>query len=193
MTQDPFSYLQPFTVWENAFSPAELDAIEALGDRLKLEKASITYTDGAAATDDPVRVTRTAWMARAAETAWIYDRLERVIRVLNAQIYRFDIAGFSDQLQYTVYHGEEGGHFDWHIDLVRHTSHRKLSFSLQLSDPGAYQGCDLEIHGGPAPMPAPRTRGALIAFPSYVMHRVTPITGGTRKALVIWTAGPPFR
>src|SRR5437868_1596328 len=75
MTPDPFSYLQPFTVWENAFSPAELDAIVALGDHLKLEKASVTYTDGAAATNDPVRITRTAWMARNSETAWIYERL----------------------------------------------------------------------------------------------------------------------
>jgi PKHD-type hydroxylase len=193
MTPDPFSYLLPFAVWENAFTPTELDAIEAIGDRLPLEKATIAYTDGSAAENAPVRVTRTAWMARNPETAWIYERLERIIRVLNHQVYRFDLAGFSDQLQYTVYHADEGGHFDWHIDMIRHSAHRKLSFSLQLSDPAAYEGCDLEIHGGTAPKPAPRTRGALVAFPSYTMHRVTPIRSGTRKALVIWTAGPPFR
>ena len=190
---DPFSYLQPYAAWENAFSPVEMDAIIAIGDGLKLEKASVTYTAGDVSTEDPIRITRTAWIPRGPETAWIYDRLERIIRTLNQQIYRFELSGFSDQLQYTVYDAGEGGHFDWHIDLVRHSSHRKLSFSLQLSDPSDYEGCDLEMHGGAQPMPAPRTRGTLIAFPSYVMHRVTRIRSGTRKALVIWTAGPPFR
>jgi PKHD-type hydroxylase len=193
MTPDPFSYLMPFASWDNAFTAAELDAIIAIGDRLKLEKASVTYTAGDGSTEDPTRITRTAWIGRTPETAWIYDRLERIIRTLNQQIYRFDLSGFADQLQYTVYDAGEGSHFDWHIDLVRHSSHRKLSFSLQLSDPASYEGCDLEIHGGPKSLPAPRTRGSLIAFPSYVMHRVTPIRAGTRKALVIWTAGPPFR
>jgi len=36
-------------------------------------------------------------------------------------------------------------------------------------------------------------RGALIAFPSYVLHRVTPIESGTAKSLVIWVNGPQFR
>jgi PKHD-type hydroxylase len=192
-TVDPFSYLQPFVAWDNAFAPAELDAIITLGDRLKLEKASVTYTAGDASTEDPTRITRTAWIGRNAETAWIYDRLERIIRTLNAQVYRFELTGFSDQLQYTVYHADEGGHFDWHIDTVRHTAHRKLSFSIQLSDPDSYEGCDLEMHGGAQILKVPRTRGTLVAFPSYMMHRVTPIRSGTRKALVIWTAGPPFR
>ena len=69
--------------------------------------------------------------------------------------------------------------------MVRHSAHRKLSFSLQLSDSSEYEGCDLEIHGGPSPLAAPRARGSLVAFPSYMMHRVTPIRSGTRKALVI--------
>jgi PKHD-type hydroxylase len=193
MIPDPFSYLQPFVAWDNAFTPAEMDAIIGVGDRLKLDKASVVYTAGDGSTEDPTRITRTAWIGREAETAWIYDRLERIIRTLNAQVYRFELSGFSDLLQYTVYHAHEGGHFDWHIDMVRHTAHRKLSFSLQLSDPSEYEGCDLEIHGGRQSLPVPRTRGTLVAFPSYMMHRVTPIRSGTRKALVIWTAGPPFR
>ena len=72
---------------------------------------------------------------------------------------------------------------------------RKLSFSLQLSEDDSYEGCDLEIFGGSTrvPMAVPRARGTLVAFPSYVMHRVTPVTRGTRKALVFWAGGPRFR
>ena len=108
-------------------------------------------------------------------------------------IYQFDLAGFSEHFQYTVYHASEGGHFGWHIDQIPNGAHRKLSFSLQLSDPGDYDGCDLELQCGPAIRAAPRTRGTLVAFPAYAIHRVTPIVSGTRRALVIWTAGPPFR
>jgi hypothetical protein len=39
----------------------------------------------------------------------------------------------------------------------------------------------------------PRERGTVIAFPSCVLHRVTPITAGTRKSLVVWITGPKFR
>jgi len=70
---------------------------------------------------------------------------------------------------------------------------RKLSLSVQLSDPAQYEGCDLEFHGGNRTETAPRDRGAVIAFPSYVLHRVTPCTKGTRKALVAWTTGPQFK
>jgi PKHD-type hydroxylase len=194
MSQDPYSHLRPYAVWADAFTPPELDAIVALGDGLRLQNATISdgYRPGSTL-DDPLRITRTAWMARDARSSWIYERMERIIRALNAQVYRFELTGFSDQFQYSVYHGEEGGHFDWHVDQIPQPALRKLSFSLQLSDPSAYEGCDLEIHAGSRVDAVPRTRGSLIAFPSYALHRVTPIRSGTRKALVVWAAGPPFR
>jgi PKHD-type hydroxylase len=195
MTQDPYAYQQRFAVWENLFTPAELDAIVALGDGLPLDAAGIVYDrlNTQTVPDSNLRVTRVAWMGRVADTEWIYDRIERAARTVNQQIYRFDLSGFSESFQYTVYHASEGGYFDWHVDQIPTGAHRKLSFSLQLSDPADYEGCDLELHGGKKSLPVPRTRGALIAFPSYAMHRVTPIRAGTRRALVIWTAGPPFR
>jgi PKHD-type hydroxylase len=65
--------------------------------------------------------------------------------------------------------------------------------SLQLSDAADYDGCELEVRGGNEIDVAPRERGALIAFPANVLHRVTPLTRGVRKSLVIWAAGPEFR
>jgi PKHD-type hydroxylase len=70
---------------------------------------------------------------------------------------------------------------------------RKFSISVQLSDPSDYEGCNLEFQAGNKVETAPRTLGAVIAFPSYVLHRVTPCTRGTRKALVAWTTGPKLR
>jgi PKHD-type hydroxylase len=102
--------------------------------------------------------------------------------------------GLAESLQYTIYHGAEGGHFDWHRDQGdAHEEPRKISLSLQLSDGSSYEGCALELHSSGGVQAAPRKRGTLIAFPSYVLHRVTPIRSGIRKSLVVWAAGPEFR
>jgi PKHD-type hydroxylase len=113
---------------------------------------------------------------------------------INAEFYSFDLFGLEPGFQYTIYDGAEGGHYDWHVDLGGHdVEFRKISLSLQLTDPSDYQGCDLILQAGSGPFGAERARGTLIAFPSYVLHRVTPIQAGIRKSLVIWVAGPPFR
>ena len=36
-------------------------------------------------------------------------------------------------------------------------------------------------------------QGDLIIFPSFIWHRVTPVTRGVRKSLVLWFIGPPFK
>lgn len=191
---DNFSSFQSFIVWENAFTAPELDAIVMLGNSLKLDRAGVSYEDRSGGDDDPIRSTRTAWMARDAASGWIYDRLERIVRTLNEQVYHYDLVGFSDPFQYTVYDGAQGDHFGWHVDQQEARFPRKISFSLQLSGADAYEGCDLEIfNGNREPAPVPRDRGLLIVFPSYAMHRVTPIRTGSRKALVFWAAGPHFR
>jgi PKHD-type hydroxylase len=140
-----------------------------------------------------IRITRTAWLAPGPETKWIYDRIQRVARALNERVYQFELSGFSENLQYTVYHGSEGGYYGWHVDQGPLRNRRKLSLSVQLTDPALYEGCDLEFQGGHKIETAPRDRGAVIAFPSYVLHRVTPCIKGTRKAIVAWTTGPQFR
>lgn len=182
-----------FVIWANAFSPAELDQIEAYGDRLTADEATVASSSSDNIVRGEIRVTRTAWLTPGPETKWIYDRLQRVARALNDRVYQFDLSGFSENLQFTVYHGSESGHYDWHVDQGPLRTRRKLSFSVQLTDPAQYEGCDLQFYGGNQIETAPRQRGAVIAFPSYVLHRVTPCTKGTRKAIVAWTTGPQFR
>ena len=176
-------------VWENLFTPAELDAIEQIGDRLNQERAELLAKDTGR---DSIRVTRVAWLMRDAQTESFYTRMEEVVLRLNAQFFRYDLSGVVT-IQYAVYDGTEGGHFDWHKDHGNALEEpRKISLSLQLSEADAYEGCNLELHGAHVQV-APRTRGTMIAFPSYMLHRVTPILSGIRKSLVIWAAGPEFR
>jgi PKHD-type hydroxylase len=181
-------------VWQDLFSKSELDAMVRLGDQLALEKAELSV--GGAGYEN-IRATRVAWMPRGAQTENLYRRMEEAVLEINARFLRFDLSALAD-LQYAVYGGQEGGHFDWHKDYGRDPSDpgqepRKLTLSLQLSDTSDYEGCDLQVRGGHEIDTAPRTRGTLIAFPANVLHQVTPIRAGIRRSLVAWAVGPEFR
>jgi len=189
-----FHPTQPYQVWDGVFTPEELDRIEAHGESLPLGWGTVR-SDGVVGDrpNEKIRNVREALMPPAPDILWLYEKLEKLVRILNQQVYQFDLYGFSEPFKYMVYHGVNGGHFDWHVDQGMLPAPRKLSASLQLTDGEDYEGCDLEIHGHYPMATAPRNRGALIVFPSYVLHRVTPIRSGTRKALVIWSTGPQFR
>jgi PKHD-type hydroxylase len=180
--------------WQGLFTPAELDAITRHGDSLAVEKAELA----AAGTGyDAIRKTLVAWVARNPETEFFYRRLEEAVLAINARYFRFDLSGLAT-FQYALYGGPEGGHFDWHKDYGRDAAApqqepRKLTLSLQLSDPSDYEGCELQVRGGNQIDVAPKARGTLVCFPANVLHQVTPITRGQRRSLVVWAVGPDFR
>ena len=182
-----FTGIEPFTTWDGAFTPDELDAIIAYGDGLKQDAASVMD-----AASESFRSTRISWIEESQETLWMFRKLVGAARAINQQAYCFDLAAL-ESLQYTVYHAGEKSHYDWHVDHGRTPTRRKLSLVLQLSAPTDYEGCDLQIYASNQIDTAPKTRGTLIAFPSYTLHRVTPITAGIRRSLVMWCSGPRFR
>lgn len=180
--------------WQDVFTPAELDVIERHGDSLSSAHAELAVR---APAYDGIRVTQVSWFARSAQTESIYARMEEAVLALNARYFRFDLSSLVP-FQYAVYRGCEGGHFDWHKDYGRdpnapQVEPRKLTVSLQLSDPTQYEGCELQVRGGHRIDVAPKERGIIVAFPANLLHRVTPITSGVRKSLVAWAAGPEFR
>ena len=179
-----------FVSWEGAFTPGELDSIEGLGDRLVREQAELAIKNGA---DERVRASGIAAISHSEATNPLFQRLAGIVRELNDKVYKFDVAGI-EALRYTVYRGAEAGHYDWQIDYDPNTPQpRKLTLCLQLTEPTRYQGCDLQFQAGPRVGAAPKTRGTVIVFPSFFLHRVTPILSGTRKALTAWAVGPEFR
>jgi PKHD-type hydroxylase len=180
--------LNTFAVQEGVFTPAELDGLERMGDQLIARQATVQGQADAA-----LRVTRVGWIMPGPENRDLFARVAAVAQRLNAQFFRFDISRL-EPFQYTVYRDSEGGHYDWHVDCgPNNPAPRKISLSIQLSDPSSYEGCDLQFQFGPAIDTAPRARGAVIAFPSFFRHRVTPVLSGTRKALVAWVNGPEVR
>jgi len=185
-----FTGLEPFTTWDGAFTAQELDTIVAYGDALG--QAAATVMDLANSQNDSVRNTRISWIDQSQDTNWLFQRLMGAASSINQQAYGFELSAL-ESLQYTVYVGGEGSRYDWHVDHGRTPRRRKLSLVLQLSAPTDYEGCELQIHASSQIDTAPKTRGTLIAFPSYTLHRVTPIKAGIRKSLVMWCSGPRFR
>ena len=117
-----------------------------------------------------------------------------VARKLNSKFYNFDLSGFVEDMQFTVFEGNESGHYAWHIDASHNSiAPRKLSIVLQLSDPLEYEGGELQTMNSNSPSSVTRQRGLIAAFPSWALHRVTPVTSGVRKSIVVWIAGPEFR
>ena len=186
--QLPAGYL---VEWPDLFTRGELDRIEAYGDSLSPMKAELA---GRKDNIDYLRVTRVAWMDRCQKIEWLYAKIEQAVLELNSRLYKYELYGLIENFQYTVYESAEGGHYDWHCDTGETVEPRKISLTLQLSEPSAYEGGELLLQGGAGgPVRAQKSRGSLVAFPSYMMHRVTPVTAGIRKSLVFWVAGPAFR
>jgi len=143
---------------------------------------------------DKVRQGDVCWLDPVKEQyRWIYERCTAAVQQVNFHDWQFEL-DYIDPLQFTCY-DNTGDHFGWHIDNASQvaTTYRKLSFSIQLSAPQAYEGGVLEILAGPQAQQMPREQGTFMAFPSTITHRVTPITRGKRYSLVGWCTGPQFR
>jgi len=69
------------------FSPEELDRIEAYGDRLTPENATVLSHVPEGAAHGDIRITERAWILPDPESKWIYDRVQRVARTLNDRVY----------------------------------------------------------------------------------------------------------
>lgn len=180
---------EPFAFWEGGFSDDEIKTIIDIGEKLNLD-------DGIAGgqKNEKVRKSKVSWLEHNQETNFIYDQLAYITRQLNGQFFEYDLFGFVEHMQYTRYEGD-GGHYDWHLDrgMGGGISPRKLSIVMQLSDPDEYEGGDLEFLVGGEPIQAQKQKGMIYVFPSFVLHRVTPVTKGTRRSLVVWVAGPKFK
>jgi len=108
----------------------------------------------------------------------------------NQHHFDFEIAGIMHGLQLLEYTSNETKqHYGWHIDVGGGSSYgRKISMVVQLSDPADYDGGELQVDEG-SEVVMPKERGRVNLFPSYMRHRVTPVTRGTRWSLVIWVQG----
>jgi PKHD-type hydroxylase len=180
----PDRVLAPIVEIEKCFAAAECDRIVSFGLGLPLAKGEAT----AASLAPTARNSTIALFAPSAESQWIFDRVFGVVLQLNRQYWRFELSG-SERIQFSRY--GEGEYYDWHMDLAARgaLSRRKVTVTVQLSDAADYDGGELEVNMGSASRAASKRKGALVAFPSYGLHRVLPITRGARFSLSAWFGG----
>nr|WP_246387555.1 2OG-Fe(II) oxygenase [Chiayiivirga flava] len=168
------------------FSVEECERIVAIA---RAHPGSQGTVDARADAADPIRRSTVRFLNPEPASEWIFARLDQAVTRLNAA-YAFELQAFAEGVQIASY--TDGGHYGWHADLGPGAfSRRKLSLSVQLSPDADYDGGDLEFLVSRDS--AARSQGALIAFPSFLVHRVTPVTRGERWSMVSWIAGPPFR
>jgi PKHD-type hydroxylase len=173
-----------------AFTPEEIKKIIDIGEKYPKQTATTVGSDSEGVSD--YRISEISWLPENPETSWIHDKFADNAIIANNAMWDFDIWGFGDGLQYTKYFGD-GGHYDWHVDLGPGISNRKLSCVLQLSTPEEYEGGQLQINPGGNIIEVPKGLGTMVFFPSFLLHRVTPLTGGVRKSLVTWFRGANLR
>ena len=92
--------------------------------------------------------------------------------------------------------GESVNNQNAHIDYLNKNTElvRKLSFTLQLSDPNDYEGGNVQlIDDAGKSYIAPRQRGSIVLFDSRTSHRVLKVTKGTRRSIVGWVVGPRWK
>jgi PKHD-type hydroxylase len=94
---------------------------------------------------------------------------------------------------------EVGGFYGWHQDsgyswAETEQETRKLSLTLQLSNPDDYEGGEFQFWSGNSDPETPpiQSQGSILVFDSRLWHQVTPVTKGIRYSLVSWILGPPF-
>jgi len=82
--------------------------------------------------------------------------------------------------------------YDFHEDSSKFENNmRKLSLVISISNPDTYEGGDFEFFDGTRP--DIKGQGSILVFPSFIKHRVTPVTKGTRYSLVNWFYGEQFK
>lgn len=150
---------------------------------------------GGSARQDKMRTSTIRWLSYCdMDLLWLRMRIEEKVLVANREFGLQLQPGFTE-IQFTEYHGDQAGHYDWHEDSnasMKKAMDRKLSFVLQLSDPASYTGGTFELcsQADPLPQGAYTRQGDALLFRSGLRHRVLPVTSGVRYSLVTWIHGP---
>ncbi|MES1226365.1 MAG: 2OG-Fe(II) oxygenase [Bacteroidota bacterium] len=178
-------------VWyKNLFGEEEITKIRALWDESMVKEAEVN-ADNTRITRDDLRKSEVMFIPTSGNE-WIYDKLSAACIQANTNRYKFEITGFQTELQLASYGPQN--FFEWHMDFgPGNVSNRKLSITVQLSDPDEYEGGELQFMINQNIFTATKEKGTAILFPSFGLHRVTPVTKGVRKSIVGWISGPPYR
>ena len=139
---------------------------------------------------------------------WINNLIIPLVNQANkAANWNFQWDQYEDS-QFTFYNKNQ--HYSWHTDSwfkpysvpgqLRHNKVRKITSMLMLSNKSDFEGGEVELDNRDKLMGNKSvfkinydTKGTVICFPSFVWHRVKPVTKGTRYSMPTWYLGDPFK
>ena len=180
----------------------ECEQIIAYGKSLNPKEAETTASKSVLSDEEKqthsqkIRSSKTAFIG----DVWLKKDLYSIVKYAN-KTWNFDLSQQED-IQFTEY--EPRGHYNWHNDSLKNPMNlknmqRKLSMVVQLSDPKDYVGGDLRFNlrgldssqsdNIMSPPSEFKQQGSIVVFPSFLWHKVEPITSGKRYSLVMWTLG----
>jgi PKHD-type hydroxylase len=178
-----------YAFWKNAFSKEECQTIINVAKNKGLIQGK-TFNNNK--TKD-VRDSKISWLYPIDNIDWVFRRVTDITLNLNERFFKFNLFGINEGFQFTNYQAPSGK-YGKHVDRSTNIPVRKLSISIQLSNPEEYEGGELKLYdGGEEGTIMDKSQGTLVIFPSYVLHEVMPVTKGERNSLVTWVTGKQFK
>ena len=176
-----------YKVQSAALSDDIIKRISALALEQPSEDARIFTSDE---TMQHLRSCTVRWI----KDAWLQDLLWTYVEAANRQCFQVELQNRAE-MQVVEYSAAESNYYDWHQDVQWYGQSdfdRKLSVTIQLSDELSYQGGDFEFEDVQTNADF-RSKGTVLIFPSYLRHKIHPVSQGTRRALVAWFYGTRWR
>lgn len=183
--------MTPFFTLPDALPPDACSALVAAATTAPARDGALT----GGVLDAGLRRAGLVWLDDLPGQAPVMGALTRAVAQANRDAFGVDLTDFAESAQIARYDADRQGHFGWHSDIGAGTlaARRKLTVVVQLSDPAGYDGGVLEVWPDANTRTAPLAVGTATVFPSFTLHRVTPVTRGTRWSLTLWAHGPAFR
>ena len=176
-----------FQIWPASLTDKRINDIIEAAHRQPEQDATIFASPEIVS---KTRVSAIRWLSEQ----WLQDLLWQYVSKANVDVFNIEV-GNKAEMQFTEYNSKQRGHYDWHHDVHwngQADTDRKLSVTIQLSDTSEYEGGDFEFDEVKTTADF-RSKGTVLVFPSYLRHRVLPLTSGTRRSLVAWFFGPRWK
>jgi len=177
---------EPYVYWEGYLNQEDIDYILSRPEWKKQEESTVMSGNGNL-TDTSVRRSDVSWMGVDKENEHIWKKLAETVARVNAQFFNYELTGFLEPAQLSTYSEDDKGCYDWHVDTATKDSPtpRKLSMTLLLSSPSDFEGGEFQIKPNTNQAEtAALSQGRAWFFPSYMLHRVSPVTKGVRKFML---------
>lgn len=186
---------EPLVSVNDFITSEDIDYILSRPEWKDLQEAAV-LSGGVPTLNTEIRSSSTCWMKYDPDNAILWTKFLDMVWRVNQQYFQFDLSGFIEPGQLSIYTSNNKSHFGWHTDFSIEHSYvpRKLSICILLNDPSEFEGGELQtMVNSDKVQTLEQAKGRAWAFPSWTLHQVTPVTKGVRKSLVLWVCGPGFK